>query len=80
MAEHLLKYGILAILAAISGFFLLGFIVYSIIAATKFKNQPNRLWAGLFGVGINAFIFLLTFPTIRPIIVEAVEKVLFKFR
>lgn len=80
MVEHLTKYAFLAAFAAVSGFFLLGFIVFSIIAAISFKKRPNRLWAGLLGIGVNAVIFFLTFPTIRPIIVEAVEKVLFKFR
>jgi hypothetical protein len=32
------------------------------------------------GVGVNLLIFLLTFPTVLPIIVDAVNKVLFKFR
>lgn len=80
MGDHLVKYGVLAGFAAISGFFLLGFIIFSISAGFSFKKQPNKLWGGLLGVCVSGLIFILTFPVIRPIIVEAVEKVLLKFR
>lgn len=80
MDGSLLKYAILATLAAVSGFFLIGFVVFSLKALVAFKKTPNQLWGGLVGIGINGLIFLLTFPAVYPFILEAVNKVLFKFR
>ena len=78
--EGLLKYAILAVLAAISGFFLLGFLITSIIALVSVKKRPEKLWGSLVGLGINGLIFLFTFPTVWPFILEAIGKVLLKFR
>jgi len=81
MNAQLIKYAIMAVLAAVSGFFLVGFIIFSISALlAKKKKQPQKLWGGLLGIGINGLIFLLTFPAVFPVLLEAINKVLFKFR
>ncbi len=80
MDSEFIKYIIMAVLAAISGFFLIGFVIFTISVLISKKKGRTRLWGGLVGVGVNLLIFLLTFPTVLPIIVDAVNKVLFKFR
>ncbi|MDD4658001.1 MAG: hypothetical protein PHW26_03035 [Eubacteriales bacterium] len=75
-----IKYAVMAVLAAVSGFFLVGFIIFSISALLAKKKQPQKLWGGLLGIGINGLIFLLTFPAVFPVLLEAINKVLFKFR
>ncbi|MGI6366478.1 MAG: hypothetical protein ACOX2G_12285 [Bacillota bacterium] len=82
MEAKLIKYAIMAVLAAVSGFFLVGFLFYSLYAAIYWlqkKIGKEKIWGGLIGVGINALIFLLTFPTVYPVILEAVDKVLLRF-
>lgn len=80
MDPRLIKYGIMAAAAGISGFFLIGFIIFTISVLLSKKKDKTRLWGALVGVGVNLLIFLLTFPTVLPIILDAVHKVLFKFR
>lgn len=80
MDPRLIEYAILAAAAGISGFFLIGFIIFTIAALLSKKKDKTRLWGALVGVGVNLLIFLLTFPTVLPIILDAVHKVLFKFR
>lgn len=78
----LIKYAIIAILAAVSGFMLAGFIIYSIYASIRWlwkKENKEKIWGGLIGVGINGLIFVLTFPAIYPIIVQTVDKVFRRF-
>jgi hypothetical protein len=76
----LIKYGIMAVLAALSGFFLAGFSVLTVIAAFSFKKSPTKLWGSLVGIGLNGIVFLLTFPAVYPMVLQAINKVLFKFR
>lgn len=83
MDTLLIKYAILAVVAAISGFFLIGFIIYSAYAAIQWLRKKTsgkeKIWGGLIGVGVNSLIFLLTFPAVFPVIMEAVEKVFVRF-
>jgi len=82
MEEILLKYGLLGIAAVLSGFFLVGFFIYTIYAVihwfTKKTNQ-EKMWGGLVGVVLNGLIFVLTFPKILPFALDAINKVLVRF-
>jgi apolipoprotein N-acyltransferase len=78
----IVKYAIIAGLAAISGFLLVGFFIYSTYAAIlwlKEKKSKEKIWGGLIGVGLNGLIFALTFPRIYPIIIEAIDKIFRRF-
>lgn len=78
----LIKYAIIAFLAVVSGFLLAGFIIFSIYATINWLTQKKgkeKIWGGLIGVGLNGLIFAFTFPTIYPIIIEAVDKVFRRF-
>jgi hypothetical protein len=78
-----IKYVILSVISAISGFFLIGFFIYIIYALINWfskKKDLVKVWGGLIGICLNGLIFLLTFPTVYPVIREALKKVLFKFR
>ena len=77
------KYVILSVISAISGFFLIGFFIYIIYALINWfskKKELVKVWGGLIGICLNGLIFLLTFPAVYPIILESLRKVLFKFR
>lgn len=77
------KYAIIAVITAISGFFLIGFFIYVICALVNWfskKKDLTKVWGGLIGLCLNGLIFLLTFPAVYPIILESLRKVLFKFR
>lgn len=80
MDGPLLKYIIIAVLAAVSGFFLVGFLIFSVSSLITFKKNPQKLWGGLVGLGINGLVFLLTLPQILPLLIKAIEKVLLRFR
>mgnify|MGYP000932179021 CR=1 FL=1 len=70
----IVKYAIIAGLAAISGFLLVGFFIYSTYAAIlwlKEKKSKEKIWDGL--------IFVITFPRIYPIIIEAIDKIFRRF-
>ena len=78
-----IKYAILLVVAAISGFFLIGFIIYVIYALVNWfskKKELTKVWGGLIGLCLNGLIFLLTFPAVYPVIRESLKKVLFQFR
>lgn len=78
-----IKYVILSVIAAISGFFLIGFFIYIIYALINWfskKKDLTKVWGGLIGLCLNGLLFLLTFPAVYPIILESLRKVLFKFR
>lgn len=82
--DALLKYAILGLLAAVSGFFLLGFIIYTAYTAivwlrNKKDDDKEKLRGGLLGISINGLIFALTFPVILPVVIEAVKNVLLRF-
>ena len=81
MEAKLIKYAIMAVLAAVSGFsgWILFYSLYAAIYWLQKKIGKEKIWGGLIGVGINALIFLLTFPTVYPVILEAVDKVLLRF-
>jgi H+/Cl- antiporter ClcA len=83
MEPSFIKFIITALLAALSGFFLLGFIVYTIYAMIHWYNKQKnkeKIWGGLIGIGINGLVFLFTFPSTLPKILEALEKLLVRFR
>lgn len=79
MDPQIIKYGILALAAALSGFFLVGFIIYTVYAGVmwfKVKKEKTKIWGGLIGVGLNGLVFILTFPVIFPLAWESLNKVL----
>ena len=53
MDPRLIKYAILAAAAGISGFFLIGCIIFTIAALLSKKKDKTRLWGALVGVGVN---------------------------
>jgi len=82
MDPIIIKYAIMAVLAALSGFFLLGFLIYTLYAAIQWlqkKKGKEKMWGGLIGIGLNGIIFVFTFPVVFPIILDAVNKVLVRF-
>lgn len=82
MDPMIIRYGLMAAAAAISGFFLLGFVPYTIYALINWqhkKSEKEKIWGGLTGVCLNGLVFVFTFPKILPIIIEAIEKVLVRF-
>lgn len=82
MDSLMIQYGVMAVAAALSGFFLLGFVFYTIYAVIYWlrqKTNKEKLWGGLLGLGLNGLVFVLTFPKVLPVAIEAVNKVLLRF-
>lgn len=82
MDTIIIRYAIMFVLAAVSGLFLAGFLIYTLYAVINWlrkKKDKEKMWGGLIGIGVNALIFLLTFPVIYSFIIDAVQKVLGRF-
>ena len=82
MDQEVIKLGIMAVAAAISGFFLFGFLIYTIYAVInwhKKRKQIEKIWGGLTGIAVNSLIFVLTFPTVFSFLREALGSVIDRF-
>lgn len=92
MDPLIVRYAIMAIIAAISGFFLAGFCIYTIYVAIQWlmdkkKERPDKeiakkkekFWAGIIGLGVNGLLFAITFPVVYSVVFEAFYKVYDRF-
>lgn len=82
MDVNIIKLGILTVLAGLSGLFLLGFIiyvVYSVVSWRMKKAKLHQVWGALIGVGVNAVIFLLTFPVVYPELKDIFQRAILRF-